>query len=166
MDSVLSNKKNRVLVHCYKGVSRAPSFVIGYLMLKESSTNCACVYEKIYNYVKSKRNKINPNVGFVKQLQFYEESGFKIDKANILLRQDTSNNLEKIKQDLQQIELGRRRKKNGKTRNDVSCQPNGDVNNNTIDHILKKLSYIGSEDTTLQKERNNLFDKAIKLQNE
>lgn len=53
----------RVLVHCNAGVSRSVSVVIGYLMLHQGMS-----FSSSYALVKSKRECIQPNVGFIKQL--------------------------------------------------------------------------------------------------
>lgn len=62
----LSKNKN-LLVHCQGGVSRSPSFVIGYLMKYHSKT-----FEQAYQFVKSKRSIVNPNLNFVGQLTQYQ----------------------------------------------------------------------------------------------
>lgn len=56
-----------VLVHCNQGVSRSSSIVIGYLMKKFKYD-----FTEAYGIVKSKRECIQPNAGFMKQLKnFY-----------------------------------------------------------------------------------------------
>jgi len=62
----LAENKN-VIVHCAAGISRSSSLVIAYLMIENRWS-----YEAAYNYVKSKRSIINPNIGFVKQLKALE----------------------------------------------------------------------------------------------
>eukprot|EP00741_Cyanophora_paradoxa_P018764 tig00021094_g18113.t1 len=54
----------RVLVHCYQGVSRSSSMVIGYLMYSQGWRP----YDEVYQGVKEKRGICNPNTGFVCQL--------------------------------------------------------------------------------------------------
>lgn len=54
----------RVLVHCNQGVSRSSSVVIGYLMKKLRYN-----FSEAYGLVKSKRECIQPNAGFMKQLK-------------------------------------------------------------------------------------------------
>lgn len=58
----LSN--GRVLVHCNAGVSRSATIVIAYLMQYNDMD-----FNTAYKYVKSKRECIQPNPGFLKQLQ-------------------------------------------------------------------------------------------------
>lgn len=56
-----------VLVHCNAGVSRSVSIVIAYLMKHYGMS-----FDEAFNFVKSKRSFIRPNVGFVEQLKTYE----------------------------------------------------------------------------------------------
>lgn len=61
------NANRKVLVHCFAGVSRSATIVIAYLMRKFSWE-----YEKALEYVQEKRKCIDPNIGFLQQLQQYE----------------------------------------------------------------------------------------------
>ncbi|MCB1119044.1 MAG: dual specificity protein phosphatase family protein, partial [Chlamydiia bacterium] len=61
-------EEGRVLVHCGAGVSRSASVVIAYLMKKEGAD-----YQSTFNFVKTKRPCVNPNRGFVRQLQSYNK---------------------------------------------------------------------------------------------
>lgn len=63
IDEAIKNRKN-ILVHCYAGISRSASIVIAYLIMKYGIS-----LQDVYNYVKSKRNIINPNYGFIEQLK-------------------------------------------------------------------------------------------------
>nr|QBI90355.1 hypothetical protein [Trichoplusia ni single nucleopolyhedrovirus] len=56
-------EKRRVYVHCHAGVSRSATIVIHYLT-KRTGYNL----DEIYNYVASKRDVINPNPAFKRQL--------------------------------------------------------------------------------------------------
>ena len=60
LEYILYEKKN-VLIHCHAGVSRAPSMVIGYLMIKKNMS-----YENAYMHVKCRRNIICPKPNFKK----------------------------------------------------------------------------------------------------
>lgn len=62
------DEADKVLVHCFAGISRSSSMVIAYLMYKNKWT-----YADAYAHVKKKRNIINPNKGFVTQLQELEK---------------------------------------------------------------------------------------------
>lgn len=66
INKALAENKN-VIVHCAAGISRSSSLVIAYLMIENRWS-----YEEAYNYVRSKRSIINPNIGFVKQLKALE----------------------------------------------------------------------------------------------
>ncbi|KAH3720095.1 dual specificity protein phosphatase 19-like [Dreissena polymorpha] len=55
-----------VFIHCNAGISRASTFTIGYLMYSEKMP-----LSEAYSDVKSKRPAIQPNVGFMKQLESY-----------------------------------------------------------------------------------------------
>ena len=59
-------KGGKILVHCSYGVSRSASLVIAYLIKYQKMS-----YEDAYKLVKEKRNIIEPNDGFKKQLQKY-----------------------------------------------------------------------------------------------
>ena len=62
-----SSEKN-IYIHCVMGISRSPSIVIAYLMYKNKIS-----YEEAYDFVKNKRNVINPNSGFQEQLKKFEK---------------------------------------------------------------------------------------------
>jgi len=57
------DSNGKILIHCFAGKCRSPSFVIGYLMYKHKQP-----YTKIYSYVKNKLNSISINNGFKLQL--------------------------------------------------------------------------------------------------
>ncbi|XP_075698036.1 protein phosphatase Slingshot homolog 3 [Rhinoderma darwinii] len=57
----------RVLVHCKMGVSRSASTVIAYAMKEYEWT-----FEEALKYVKERRSIVQPNAGFLRQLQTYQ----------------------------------------------------------------------------------------------
>ena len=61
------NKNKNVIVHCAAGMSRSPTLVIAYLMIENRWS-----YEAAYNYVRSRRSIVEPNIGFAKQLKALE----------------------------------------------------------------------------------------------
>ena len=61
---VSENENNKILIHCAQGVSRSPALVSAYLMWK---CNMDCL--SAVNFVKSKRNCIDINLGFMFQLE-------------------------------------------------------------------------------------------------
>lgn len=61
------NECSNILVHCNAGVSRSAAVVIAYLILIEKFS-----YTEAFSFVKKSRNCINPNVGFITQLQNFK----------------------------------------------------------------------------------------------
>ena len=61
-------KKGRVLIHCYKGVSRSVSILISYLIYLNKWT-----YDEAFDFVQSKRSIANPNIGFYLQLKLFHK---------------------------------------------------------------------------------------------
>lgn len=66
IDSVLQSG-GRILVHCFQGVSRSASIVIAYLMKFQ-----VMKFREAYEYVKRRRTVVEPNYGFIRQLEEYE----------------------------------------------------------------------------------------------
>lgn len=60
------SKNISVFVHCYAGISRSASIIISYLMKKQHKN-----LHDTYNFVKSKRDIVNPNIYFINQLNLY-----------------------------------------------------------------------------------------------
>eukprot|EP01015_Nassula_variabilis_P017222 TRINITY_DN2697_c0_g1_i10.p2 TRINITY_DN2697_c0_g1~~TRINITY_DN2697_c0_g1_i10.p2 ORF type:complete len:147 (-),score=43.27 TRINITY_DN2697_c0_g1_i10:135-575(-) len=61
-------KYTNVLVHCAAGVSRSPTIVIMYLVKKQNMT-----VGEAFSFVQAKRSCIQPNKGFLEQLQKFEK---------------------------------------------------------------------------------------------
>ncbi len=72
---------SKVLVHCQFGISRSASIVISYIMWKYKLS-----YEFAFDFVSKKREKIQPNEGFEKQLMIFEmllrENDYKLTTMN------------------------------------------------------------------------------------
>ena len=63
----VSSQQGRVLVHCRAGVSRSATVCIAYIMHKQGLS-----LDSAYEFVKSKRPVIDPNINFIRQLQKFE----------------------------------------------------------------------------------------------
>ena len=61
-------KNKTILVHCREGVCRSSTIVIAYIMFKEKKS-----FIEAENFVRLKKNNINPNENFVKQLKEFED---------------------------------------------------------------------------------------------
>lgn len=72
------NNDNKILVHCYFGVSRSAAIVIAFVMKKYNLS-----FEKAYQVVKAKRRFVGPNPGFLAQLKLYEDMNFVVDCSNV-----------------------------------------------------------------------------------
>jgi protein-tyrosine phosphatase len=77
-----------VMVHCFAGISRSSTIIIAY-MIKYLDYD----FEQALEFCQSKREKINPNQGFRKQIDEYEKE-LKGDKLSNLNMNDECNNLE------------------------------------------------------------------------
>lgn len=72
-------KNGRVLIHCYKGVSRSVSVLISYLIFLNKWT-----YDEAFDFVQSKRSIANPNIGFYLQLKtFHKRITLNTDRLEI-----------------------------------------------------------------------------------
>ena len=61
----------KVFVHCLAGISRSPTIVLAFLIRKRKLT-----FEDAFKLLKEKRSKIDPNAGFIKQLEEYSKRTF------------------------------------------------------------------------------------------
>jgi len=72
IDSALNeSKNNKVFLHCALGKSRSATITVMFLMKKFGWT-----FEKALEYVKMKRRIVDPNYGFLKQLEEFEKEKF------------------------------------------------------------------------------------------
>ena len=75
----VKEKKGRVLIHCYKGVSRSVSIAIAYLIYLYKWT-----YDEAFDFIQSKRSIANPNIGFYLQLKtFHKRLTLETDRLEI-----------------------------------------------------------------------------------
>ena len=61
------NQQNKILFHCIEGISRGPALLAGYLMWKNNISKEAAI-----NLIKQKRNCVDINLGFIIQLNNWE----------------------------------------------------------------------------------------------
>ena len=61
---ISKDKKNKILIHCSEGISRAPALVCSYLMWK-----CNMDSKTAINFIKEKRKCVDINLGFLFQLE-------------------------------------------------------------------------------------------------
>ncbi len=87
---ILNEEKKSTLINCYAGVSRSATIVIGILMRKYGWS-----LDKSFDHV-SKRRNIDPNNGFMMQLQKYE----KICKKR---KEEREKNIKKIEKELNTV---------------------------------------------------------------
>ena len=72
-------KREKILIHCKLGISRSASIIIGYLIKYLGYTASSAL-----TFLKTKRSKVNPNPGFISQLNAYENNIKKLQrKSNI-----------------------------------------------------------------------------------
>lgn len=71
LPTYLENTKKNVLFNCYAGISRSATALIGFIMLYLDLD-----LKTAYHIVKSKRNIIRPNSGFMEQLNFLDKNRY------------------------------------------------------------------------------------------
>lgn len=67
IDFIETSAKGNVLIHCIEGISRGPALLTGYLMWKKNIDK-----EEVMKLIKSKRDCIDLNLGFMIQLGIWE----------------------------------------------------------------------------------------------
>ncbi|KAI5081382.1 hypothetical protein GOP47_0004565 [Adiantum capillus-veneris] len=68
IENVREQRGGRVLLHCCQGVSRSAALIIAYLMWRKNES-----FEDAFYEVKSKRNVVSPNMGFLSQLMQWQK---------------------------------------------------------------------------------------------
>ncbi len=66
IDNALINN-SKILIHCYAGISRSATILIGYLIYKLNMS-----FDDISNHIIKKRKIVHPNYGFYQQLKKFE----------------------------------------------------------------------------------------------
>ncbi|KAK0202787.1 protein-tyrosine phosphatase-like protein [Desarmillaria ectypa] len=85
----LEEPTNKVLVHCFQGVSRSATVVCAYL------TSTGMSAKEAVKFVKSKRGIVQPNAGFARQLEIYAKRYANVSQSG---RENTfSRNIKKLK---------------------------------------------------------------------
>ncbi|CAE1305196.1 unnamed protein product [Acanthosepion pharaonis] len=91
------NENGRVLIHCLAGISRSVTFTAAYIM---TVTNFG--WRESLNAIRGGRQCANPNFGFQRQLQEYEQTG--LAEARLKLKEKYPNHdYEKDEQECQQL---------------------------------------------------------------
>ncbi|CDW90752.1 dual specificity catalytic domain containing protein [Stylonychia lemnae] len=72
-----SSNRNVVFVHCAMGRSRSATCVIMYIMKRFQIS-----YEDAIEFVKNRRDCVDPNEGFLKQLRDFEEKGMEFNNLS------------------------------------------------------------------------------------
>ena len=62
------NNNGNVLIHCHAGISRSSTILIAYIMKSKKMK-----LDKVLDILRAKREKVNPNSGFIEQLKKYEK---------------------------------------------------------------------------------------------
>lgn len=70
-------KSDKVYIHCQGGISRSASIAIAYIMWKESKS-----FDNAFEFVKLRRQCINPNSAFIQQLKDLSDKIKEIIKVN------------------------------------------------------------------------------------
>ena len=65
-------KKDTVLIHCHAGISRSAAVLAAYYLFfgLPSSPGKRSSVEEVLNFIRTKRPYINPNAGFISQLEY------------------------------------------------------------------------------------------------
>ena len=77
----ITTPNNNILIHCVAGVSRSSTVLIAYVM----KTSCFSVMDS-FQVVKGKFPWIDPNPGFMRQLNLFEDMKWTIDVNNSLYK--------------------------------------------------------------------------------
>ncbi|EXJ94930.1 hypothetical protein A1O1_00048 [Capronia coronata CBS 617.96] len=73
----LANNDGGVLVHCQKGISRSASVIIAFVM-----EDMNLDFDTALRFVRSSRAKVNPNAGFQRQLELWQQLEYSLYEAD------------------------------------------------------------------------------------
>lgn len=68
IDSLIKENK-KIIVHCYKGISRAPTCIMAYLIYIKKKE-----FDECFELLRLKKDNIDPNMGFLCQLEALQNS--------------------------------------------------------------------------------------------
>jgi len=73
-DCFNESDKNRIFVHCHKGLSRSATIIIAYEMWKHHKT-----FDQVLQAIQEHRSFIMPNIGFQAQLKEFEQQNYSLN---------------------------------------------------------------------------------------
>ncbi|THH16962.1 hypothetical protein EW146_g3755 [Bondarzewia mesenterica] len=91
-DALAENDENKVLVHCFMGVSRSASVVCAYLIATRDMSATSAIA-----FVKSKRGIVCPNTGFTLQLEQYAMEFVKGNGPRATISESIAGRIRKLK---------------------------------------------------------------------
>lgn len=143
--SGLKSKKHEgsILVHCAQGISRSVAIIIVYLM-KSYKLN----YQQALHAIKRKKNDVEPNEGFIKQIEIFEKMKFKLDKSNDDYKQfiiDLNLKLDPSGQSLREVFKANKLHRPANT-NTISKDIESELRCKRCRHILANSSEIAHHD--------------------
>ena len=114
LDENMQGANNVVLVHCAQGISRSATIVIMFLMRATGIS-----VEQAMRFVKRQRDIIEPNEGFMKELQAFDERDKKfVRRASNYARQNTQKVLQ-IQEIYEKVAKEKRNYNKAKTPNEI-----------------------------------------------
>ena len=159
----VKEKKGRVLIHCYKGISRSVSILISYLIYLNKWT-----YDDAFDFVQLKRPIANPNIGFYLQLKtFYKRITLLSDRLEIFSLSHFSKGQYDIivcRLIFNNISL-----KNEKDNENDNAEDDGEKNENEKKNIIldnRGMYIFANKKNIFVVEGNNISDNNYKLYKE